>query len=130
MVQFHEPGPKPEEIKTVESQVFNIDNGAGTTVDETWSFPGPIEVAYVRAVYQEASDSSMGTATFKVGTAVGGAQVVAATTLEESKSIGTYTDGAIVAGGEYVPKNGILAVRHTGIATTQVGTYKVVIGYL
>ena len=127
---FKEPGPKPEQVQWFESVEFNIDNGNGTTVDDVWSIPGPILVVAVRAVYTEASDSSMGAPTFKVGTAVGGAQIVAATTLEESKSVGTYTDGAIVAGAGRVAANGILAVRHTGIATTQAGKYKVLIGYI
>jgi len=130
MVTYHEPGPKPEQIQWAVSKVFNIDNGNGTTADDVFSFPGPIQVVHVRIVYTEASDSSMVPGTFKVGTAVGGAQIVAATSQEESKSVGTYTEGTIVAGAGYIPANGILAIRHTGVATTQLGEYKVLIGYI
>jgi len=130
MVKRYLPGPKPEEIKIWRSKEFNIDNGSTTTDDDVWAPPGEIKVVGVRAVYTEASDSSMEAANFKVGTAVGGAQIVAATDLEEAKSVGTYTDATIVEGAGVVLADGILAVRHTGIATTQVGKYRVQIEYL
>ena len=123
-----QPGVKPVQVQTWRSREFNIDNGNGTTDDDVWETSGAIEIVGVKAVYTEASDSSMGEATFKVGTAVAGAQVVAATALEESKSVGTSTAGVVLV--NRVPKDNILAVRHTGIATTQVGKYRVQIDWM
>ena len=108
-------------VRSVET--INIDNGSGTTLDFFIGvFPVPVEVKSVRAVYEEATDTAgAASATFQLGTAVGGAQIVAATALEVSKAIGSYTDATIAAGE--VPANTMIVGRHTGIAATEAGTY-------
>lgn len=105
------------------TDTFNIDNGSGTTIDDILVVP-PVacRIKSIRAVYEEATDTAgAASANFTVGSAVGGAQYVAATALEVSKAIGSYTDATIVA--EEVAANGMIAVRHTGIAVTEAGQY-------
>lgn len=107
----------------VRSDTINIDNGSGTTLDYVLGvFPVPVKVKSVRAVYQEATDTAgAASANFTVGTAVAGAQIVAATALEVSKAVGSYTEATIVDGE--VPANTMIVARHTGIAVTEAGTY-------
>jgi len=107
------------------SKEFNIDNGSGTTDDDyLLAVKQAFVIRSVRAVYSEATDTAgADSANFKVGTAAGGAQVVAATSLAVSKAVGTYTDATIVDGN--VAANGMIAIRHTGIATTEAGKYYV-----
>ncbi len=112
------------------SKAFNIDNGSGTTDDDVIFVPKQdIRVVSARAVYQEATDTAgAADANFKLGTAVGGAQIVAATALEVSKAVGSYTDATIVDG--YVSANTPICARHTGIAATEAGNYRIQIEFI
>lgn len=110
------------------SKEFNVDNGAGTTDDDLLGYlPEDFTVVTVKRVYTEATDSSMGAPTTKVGTAVGGEQIVTAKTVPEGAAVSSVTDLTLVtdkfAGGQAI------WVRHTGVATTQAGKYKVVVEY-
>lgn len=109
----------------VKSQIFNIDNGAGTTIDDLMAnLPFDAYVVDVRAVYTEATDTTgAASANFKLGIAAAGATIVAATALEVAKAIGSTTLAAIVA--PLLAANTSLWCRHTGIATTEVGQYYV-----
>jgi len=108
----------------VRSKQFNIDNGSGTTDDDYFVFDKAQRIVSVRAVYDSATDTAgAASANFKIGSAAGGAQYVAATALEVSKAVGTYTDATITLAD--VPANGMIAIRHTGIAATEAGTYYV-----
>lgn len=102
---------------------FNIDNGAGTTVDyQLGNFPFDCYIISCRALYSEATDTTgAASANFKLGVAAGGATLVAATALEAAKAIGDYT--AAVPLNVVLPANTTLWVRHTGVATTEVGQY-------
>lgn len=103
---------------------FNIDNGAGTTADDASVGPFPFDcyVIDARAVYTEATDTAgVATANFKTGVTAGDATLVAATALEVSKAIGSYTAGAPLA--VKVPANTTIWTRHTGVAATEVGQY-------
>lgn len=110
---------------------FNIDNGTGTTDDDIVLVPSDgITIVAVRAVYVEATDSGgAASANFKVGTAVGGAEIVAATALEVSKAVGTKTAATLVTAAGAIAADGMIAVRHTGIAATEAGQYFVQIEY-
>ena len=102
--------------------IINIDNGGGTTLDHLLfsDLPTDAYVLEVVFVYTEATDTSgAASANFKLGTAVGGAQIVAATAYEVSKAVGTTTTTTIVAGR--VAAGGACFVRHTGIASTEAG---------
>ena len=107
------------------SQSFNIDNGSGTTIDEILaSLPFAVKILDARVIYDEATDTSgVASANVKIGTAAGGAQIVAATALEVLKSVGdtlglTLVEDEFAAGTEFF-------VRHTGIAATEAGKYTV-----
>lgn len=110
---------------------FNIDNGAGTTADDASIGPFPFDcvLTLARAVYTVATDTAgVATANFKTGIAAGGATLVAATALEVSKAIGSYTDGTPLA--VVIPANTTIWTRHTGVAATEAGNYYVWYGIL
>jgi hypothetical protein len=105
---------------------YNVDNGAGTTIDEvlTGGFPFDVFMVESRAVYTEATDTAgAASANFKLGITAGGATLVAATALEAAKAIGGYTVGEPLE--VVIPANTPVFVRHTGVATTEVGQYYV-----
>lgn len=111
------------------TEEINIDNGSGTTADYILLVPDKnIYIEHARVFYTEATDTSgAASATVKIGTAIAGATVVAATNLQVSKAIGSTT--SLVIAAPYVAAGSILVVRHTGIATTEAGKYKVQIRY-
>lgn len=112
-----------QRVIVLRSIEFNIDNGAGTTLDDQLAnLPFDAYVLDVRAIYTEATDTAgAASANFKLGVAAGGATIVAATALAAAKAIGATTPAAIVA--DYLPANTTLWARHTGVATTEVGKY-------
>jgi len=108
------------------NQVFNIDNGSGTTVDDVLfsDLPYAVDLVEVRAVYQEATDTAgVASANFKLGLTAGGATLVAATALEISKAVGSATSATIAI--ERVAAGATVFIRHTGIAATEAGSYYV-----
>ena len=102
---------------------FNVDNGAGATADyQLCNLPFECQVLDARAIYSEATDTTgAASANFKLGVTAGGATIVGATALEVSKAIGATTVGTVLA--DTLPANTTLWVRHTGVATTEVGQY-------
>lgn len=119
-----------QRVNTVKSVEFNIDNGAGTTVDDVlFNFPYDVYLTDVRAVYTVATDTAgAASANFKLGVAAGGATLVAATALTAAKAIGGTTVATIVL--DYVPANTTCWVRHTGVAATEVGNYYVQVSFI
>lgn len=120
-----------QRIEWFRSKTYNIDNGSGTTDDDIIFSDLDFDawVVHVRAVYVEATDTAgAASANFKLGTAAGGATVVAATALEVSKAVGSATEATVVAGR--VAAGSALFCRHTGIATTEAGQYYVQVGVL
>lgn len=111
------------------SQEFNIDNGNGTTIDDVMYCPHDIEVVAIRPLYTEATDTSgVASANYKVGTAAAGAEIVAATALEISKAVGAAGAKATLVAST-VAAGSSLFIRHTGIAATEGGKYKVLVEY-
>jgi hypothetical protein len=107
-------------LQTAKSTWMNLDNGAGTTIDDVLvRFPRPIRIVACRAVYVDVTSGTVAAGTFSVGTTVGGVDIVAATAYENAKAVGTSTAGVIVAGA--VAANTAVFVRHTGVAATAVG---------
>lgn len=119
-----------QRVRTVKSVEFNIDNGAGATVDDVlFNFPYDVYLTDVRAVYTVATDTAgAASANFKLGVAAGGATLVAATALTAAKAIGGTTVATIVL--DYVPANTTCWVRHTGVASTEVGNYYVQVSFI
>lgn len=107
------------------SKEFNIDNGAGTTDDDVLcNLPFDCRVVSVRAIYTVATDTTgAASANFRVGVAAAGATIVGSTALEAAKAIGATTSGTVLA--ELLSANTTLWVRHTGVAATEVGNYRV-----
>lgn len=124
-VRGYDSGPTPALARSMR---FDIDNGAGTTVDDVVLRPDvAITILAARAVYTDATTGTVAGANFKIGTTVGGAEIVAATAYENAKTVGTKTDAVIVAGA--VAAGGFVSVRHTGIAATAAGQAYIEIEY-
>lgn len=120
-----------QRIEWFRSKTYNIDNGSGTTDDDIIfsDLDKDAYVVHVRAVYVEATDTAgAASANFRLGTAAGGATVVAATALEVSQSVGDATVATIAAG--LVSAGVALFARHTGIAATEAGQYYLQVGVL
>lgn len=128
--QFPYIGRGNQRYNVAMSKEFNIDNGAGTTDDDVLiNLPFECRLISVRAIYTVATDTTgAASANFKLGVAAGGATLVAATALEVSKAIGATTSGTILV--DLLPANTTLWVRHTGVASTEVGNYRVQVVYL
>ncbi len=118
-----------QQINTVRSQNINIDNGAGTTLDEALFKVGARGGSIVRvyAIYNEAAET-VAAANFKLGSAVGGAQYVAATAYTNNAAIGDQTSAVLVT--DEIPANGTVFLRHTGVATTATGTVFICVEYV
>lgn len=118
-----------QQANTVRSQFFNLDNGAGTTVDEPLFNSGTkgARILRVYAVYGEATQT-VASANFKLGSAAGGAQFVAATAYVNSKAVGDVTEATLVT--DVIPPSTTVFVRHTGVAVTQTGTASIVIDWV
>lgn len=107
---------------------FNLDNGAGTTVDDVLMKPTTaITIVAARIVYVDATTGTVAAGNAKIGTTLGGAEIVAATAYENTKAVGTETAMTIVSGA--VAAGGAVFVRHTGVAATAAGQAVVEIEY-
>lgn len=121
--------PMNFDINTIRSESFDIDNGAGTTVDRLLiRHPRPIQIAACRIVYDDATTGTAAAGNAKVGTTVGGAEIVAATAYGNSAAVGATTAMVIVDGK--VPAGTPVLVRHTGVAATVAGRAVVECDYL
>ena len=111
------------------TQTFNLDNGAGTTVDEALFNSGPKGARLVRvyAIYQEAA-GTVAAGNFKLGVTAGGATLVAATAYVNSAAVGDVTNGAILV--DVIPPDTTVFVRHTGVAATATGTAAVAVEFV
>jgi hypothetical protein len=112
------------------TKVYNIDNGSGTTDDFIVfaNLPKDVQLISVQAVYTQATDTTgAASANFKLGVAVGGDTIVAATALTALKAVGAVTSATIAI--DRVAAGATLFCRHTGVATTEVGEYYVQVVY-
>lgn len=106
--------------ETVRSESFDLDNGAGTTVDRVLMRPSTaITITAARIIYDDATSGTVAAGSAKVGTTVGGGEIVAATNYENTKAVGTVTTMTIVSGA--VAADTPVIVRHTGVGATQAG---------
>lgn len=118
-----------QSVQSSKSQAFNLDNGAGTTVDEalfTTDGRGG-RIVRVYALYNEATQTVSG-GNFKLGVTAGGATLVAATAYEDSKAVGVATTATIAS--DRIPANTTVFVRHTGVAVTQTGTANIIVEWV
>jgi hypothetical protein len=115
-------------LKIARSMRFDIDNGAGTTVDDTiMRHSQPITITAARVVYTDATTGTVAAATIQLGVAVGGATLVAATALENAKAVGVKTALTVLVAA--VAADTPIIARHTGIAATAAGQYYLEIEY-
>ena len=119
-----------QRVNVVTSKEFNIDNGSGTTDDDVLlNLPFDVQIVSVRAIYTVATDTTgAASANFKLGVAAAGDTIVAATALAAAKAIGATTTATVLA--DHLPANTTLWVRHTGVAATEVGNYRVQVTYI
>lgn len=116
-------------VLTATSVQFNLDNGAGTTLDvELIRHPRPIVITACRIVYDDATAGTVAAGTASVGTTVGGVDIVAATNYENTKTVGATTAMTIVAGK--IAAGTPVLIRHTGVAATQAGMSRVECDYI
>lgn len=113
----------------VRSANVNIDNGSGVTIDEVLFNSGPTGARLVRAYFMyDEIGQTIAAGNFKVGIAVGGATLVAATAYTDSAAIGATTEAAVLL--DTIAPNTTVWWRHTGIATTATGTGKLYLEFV
>jgi hypothetical protein len=121
-------GQENAQVGRAISQWFDLDNGSGTTIDDViLRATVAVVVTAARIVYVDATTGTVAAGNAKIGITVGGAEIVAATAYENTKTVGSVTNMTIVAGA--VPANTPICVRHTGIAATAAGKAYVEIEY-
>lgn len=114
--------------KIARSVLFNIDNGGGTTIDDTILRHSKAIVIYsARILYTTETTGTVAAGTAQIGTTVGGAEIVAATNYANSTAVGTKTAMTLVA--SEVAADTPVIVRHTGVAATAAGQAYVEIEY-
>lgn len=113
------------------TQIFNIDNGAGTTIDDAFLMVSqPIKIVSAKVLYTTATTGTVAGASIQLGTTATGTELVAATNLENTKAIGVTTALTLTAAAARIAANTMITARHTGIAATAAGEYRVVVEYL
>lgn len=113
------------------SQWFNLDNGAGTTIDDViLRHTQAVKIVAARIVYVDATTGTVAAGTAGIGTTVGGVELVAATNYENTKAVGTTTAMTLKAAADRVAALTPIIVRHTGVAVTQAGQSIVEIEYV
>jgi hypothetical protein len=106
--------------KLIVSESFNLDNGAGTTVDRVlMRHSKALQLYSARIVYDDATSGTVAAGSIQLGVAVGGATVIAATNYENAKAVGSTTSLTLLL--TTVAADTPLCVRHTGVASTQAG---------
>lgn len=105
---------------TARSESFDLDNGAGTTVDVALiRSVRPIQITTCRIVYTDATAGTVAAGNMRIGITVGGSEVVASTAYTNAATVGSTTAMVIVAGT--IAANVPVLVRHTGVAATAAG---------
>lgn len=111
---------------------FNLDNGSGTTIDDVLLYTGqqPVQIKSARIVYVDATTGTVAAGNAKIGTTVGGAEIVAATAYANTATVGSVTAMTIIQSAATVAANTMISVRHTGVASTAAGQAYVEIEYI
>lgn len=115
-------------IKITRSQNFDLDNGAGTTKDDSvLRHSKAIQLLNARIVYTGATTGTVAAGTASIGTTVGGAEIAVATAYENAKAVGVKTAMTLLV--TQVAADTPIFVRHTGVAATQAGEARVEIEF-
>src|SRR4051812_16372898 len=98
---------------------FNLDNGSGTTIDDILLYSAqPVLIKAARIVYVDVTSGTVAAGNAKIGTTVGGAEIVAATAYGDAATVGSVTAMTVIAATARVAANTMISVRHTGVAAT------------
>lgn len=117
--------------KTARSVWFDIDNGSGTTIDDViLRHSQAISIKAARIVYVDATTGTVAAGNAKIGTTVGGNELVAATAYENTKAVGVATALTLKAAASFVAAGTPICVRHTGVASTAAGQAVIFIEYV
>ncbi len=117
------------DLRTARTRAFDLDNGAGTTIDVVLTRQArPIYIASCRIVYEGATAGTVAAGYAQVGTTVDGEQIVAETNYTNASTVGATTAMVIVNGN--VAANTPVLVRHTGVASTAAGEAAVECDYV
>src|SRR4051812_6706130 len=74
------------------TEIFNIDNGGSTVINDAFLYcTQPISIRSAKVLYTTATAGTVAAATVSLGTTVAGVELVAATGLENSKTVGAVT---------------------------------------
>ena len=110
------------------SRLFNIDNGAGATVDDVvLCHSQRVRLLAARIVYTTENAGTVAGATIRIGTVVAGTQIAGSTAYTNAATVGGATPVALAQTD--IPANTPVIVRHTGIAATAAGEAYVEIEY-
>jgi hypothetical protein len=102
------------------SQVFNIDNGGGTTIDDViMQISRALTLTSAKIVYVEEVTGTVAAGSVQLATTVGGDDIALAQNYENGKAIGAVTPLTLAATA--LAANQALHVRHIGVAATQAG---------
>lgn len=113
------------------SRIFDIDNGSGTVANDAFLYCSQaIQILAARVLYTTATAGTVAAATISLGTTVAGVELVAATALVNSKTVGAITALTLTAAAARVAAGTMITASHTGIAATAAGEYYVVIEYV
>jgi hypothetical protein len=117
--------------QTAATRVFDIDNGSGTVINDAFLYcTQAISIKSAKALYTGATTGTVAAATVSLGTTVAGVELVAATALENTKTVGTTTALTLTAAAARVAAGTMITASHTGVAATAAGEYRVVIEYV
>lgn len=124
--------PRGEGKREVARSVwFNLDNGAGTTIDDVILRSSQnISIKSARIVYVDAATGTVAAGNARIGTTVGGSELVASTAYANTSAVGTATAMTLTSAAAVVVANTPICVRHTGVAATQAGQSVVEIEYV
>ena len=128
-VHIHDGGElSDQEIHHARTPEFDIDNGAGTTIDAVIAaLSFAITIRAARIVYTTVTAGTVAAGNARIGTGIGGAQIVASTAYVNSSVIGAVTAMTLVTG--VIAADRAIHVRHTGVAATVAGIAFVEIEY-
>ena len=112
------------------SEEFNVDNGAATTEDDiVLVATRALTILSAKLIFTEALGSGDAEgALFRLGTTVAGQEIVASVSLGAVQAVGSTKALTLVSGS--VAAATMIAARHTGVATTVTGKYKLQIEYI
>lgn len=119
---FKSPNAK---IKTARSRAFDLD---GTTSDDVMMYvTRQVKLLAARIVYSHATTGTVAAGNARIGTTVGGSEIVAATAYENAKTVGTITAMSLVI--TVVAAGSFISVRNTVVGATQAGEAYIELDY-